>query len=132
MEYLNFAITYWPFLVVTTLLAVVGLFFDRQFTRGRAYVFDAKGNKIAKRFFWYAMRESLPLHPIGVGFVIGVTMAFLDASPGPIATTRPLIVLYFTGAGVAALVLWVYAKARLKGIPLPGDDSLRPPGSGVW
>ena len=126
MEYIELAITYWPFVTVASALAALGLVFDRVFTREAAYVFGAHGEKLSKRRFWYMMRETMPLHPIAIGFLIGCAMAMGNASPGSIAPTKPMIILYFTGAGVAALVLWVYAKAKLKGASLPGE-SLRPP-----
>jgi len=127
MEYIELAITHWPFVTVAAALATLGMVFDRVFTREAAYVFGACGEKIAKRRFWYMLRETMPLHPIAMGFSFGCVMAASNASPGPAATTRPMIVLYFTGAGVAALVLWVYARAKLKSMSLPGD-SLRPSG----
>lgn len=121
-------IAHWPFVVVAVGLALIGAgFFDRVFTREAAYEFDAKGNKIAKRRFWYAMRESLPLHPICAGFLLGCFMP----SPEPGVTTRAMIVCYFTGAGVAGLVLWIYIRAKRKEISIPGDGSIPPPGASV-
>lgn len=128
MEHLDTVIAHWPFVVVAVGLALIGAgFFDRVFTREAAYIFDAKGNKKAKRPFWYGMRESLPLHPIAAGFLIGCFMA----SPEPGVTTRTMIICYFTGAGVAGLVLWIWIRSRKKEISMPGEGSVPPSGSAL-
>ncbi len=111
---------HWPFVVVAALLTVVGRVADRVFTRERAY-------ETPKKDSWFWLRETLPLHPVGAGALIGAVMGYFGVSPEPAVTSPGMIALYYTGAGVAGLVGWVYARANAKSIPLPGESQPPPP-----
>ena len=114
MDFLSvdLVIAHWPFAVVAAMLTIIGRVADRVFTRDRAY-------RTPKKDFWFWARETLPLHPVVAGALLGLVM------PDPEGGTwgRGLIVLYFTGAGVAGLVGWVYARAHSKTLSLPGESN---------
>lgn len=122
---------HWPFLVVTLVFTVVGQFTSKKvFTKARAYD-KAKGawyKPWANQWFWWWGRETLALHPILTGAILGLMWQnpeMAEPSWGLAASIG-----YFAGAGVASLFAWNFLKsyAKKKGIDLqlPGN-SVRPP-----
>jgi hypothetical protein len=118
---------HWPFGMITIIFMVVGQFMStRVFTKARAYkkrpgpwykFWDAQ-------WFWWWGRESLPVHPILAGGLVGL----LWQNPEQMDPAWPLIasVAYFAGAGVISLFAWVLlrSEAKKRGIDLqlPGGD----------
>ena len=112
---IDLVLAHWPFFIVAAVLAPCGLVADRVFTRERAYRTPVKD-------FWFWMRETLPIHPVIVGLLIGCAMP--DPEGGH--WRRGLIILYFGGAGVGGLAGWIYLRAKQKSIPLPGASTPPP------
>lgn len=108
---IDMVLSHWPFSSVAVMLAVAGLVADRVFTWERAHAKPGKD-------FWWWMRETLPLHPVVIGLLLGCVMP----DPEGQHWGRGLIVAYFGGAGAAGLGGWVYLRARAKAIPLPGGS----------
>lgn len=114
---------HWPFWVVTGILALIGNFTAKHlFTRERAY---ASGPYKA---FWWWGRESLSLHGILAGALLG--LAWQD--PEGQQWGKPIMsVMYFAASGMASLFAWTiikaYAKKRGIDLVLPGDDNSQPP-----
>jgi len=117
-------IEHWPFAACASILAVCGIVSDNIFTRERSYIFDKAGQKVGTRAFWYWMRATQPAHPLAVSIVLGFLMPFPEAS----IVSRRMTVLYYGGAGVAALAMWIWVRAKKKAgeLDFPGE-SLRPP-----
>ena len=119
---------HWPFLVVMLAFTIIGRFTSTKlFTRKRAYTV-AKGKwPWENQWFWWWGRETLSLHPIISGTLLGLIWSnpeFSDPS-WPISAS----VGYFAGAGVASLFSWNFMKsyAKRQGVvlSLPGE-SVRP------
>lgn len=102
----------WPFWAIAVIFAVVGEFTNKRlFTRGRAY---AKGRY---QSFWWWGRESLPLHPICTGYLLGF---FAWNDPEGAGWSRIASGAYFAFAGATSLFLWVIIKgiAKQRGVDL--------------
>ena len=123
-------IPHWPFLIATLVFTVVGRFSSRKlFTRKRAYTLSS-GKKFQfwkKRGFWWWGRETLSLHPILTGLILGllwVNPEEADPALGSFASMG-----YFAGSGVLSLFAWsiLTSVAKKKGVvlSLPGE-SVRP------
>lgn len=122
---------HWPFLTVTLVFTVVGKFTSgKMFTRVRAYR-KIKGpwyNPWENQWFWWWGRETLSLHPILSGILLGLVWANPEmADP---AWALPASVGYFAGAGVSSLFVWNllrgYAKKRGYDLSLPGNSDHPP------
>jgi hypothetical protein len=112
----------WPFWTASVVFALVGHFTQQSvFTRPRAYT------KRGWQPFWWWGRESLPLHPVAVGILLGK----LWHDPEGRGWSSAASCAYFALAGAVSLVLWVAIKgvAKKKGLELtlPGDSSIPPP-----
>lgn len=130
-EFLDFfsenILPHWPFAMITVIFMVVGQFTStRFFTKARAYQKRTGPWYLFWRnqWFWWWGRESLPIHPIFAGGVVGL----LWQNPEQTDPAWPLIasVAYFAGAGVTSLFAWVIlrSEAKKRGIDLelPGGD----------
>lgn len=111
----------WPFWAVAVIFSVVGNFTaQRLFTRPRAY---AKGRW---QWVWWWGRETLPLHPIMAGVVLG----HLWIDPEGRQWSALVSSVYFAFAGAVSTVLWVIikgvAKSRGVELTLPGDSEPPP------
>ena len=112
----------WPFWSVALIFAIVGQFTSKHlFTRERAYLKDRW------QPFWWWGRESLSLHPIAAGALLGQ----LWPDPEGRHWTTAASCAYFASAGVVSMFLWMIIKgvAKKKGVELtlPGDTSRPPP-----
>jgi hypothetical protein len=124
-------LTHWPFLVVTLVFTIIGKFTgSKVFTRLRAYE-KRKGPwyKFWKaQWFWWWGRETLSLHPILTGAVLGLIWHNPElADP---SWSLPASVGYFAGAGVSSLFSWniLRSLAKKRGIDLQLPGSSEPPG----
>lgn len=120
MEWFNAnVLTHWPFMVVMSVLWLVGHFSEHSvFTKHRA-------TNSKPGWFWYWARESLKLHSTFTGALIGLVWA----DPESAGFEWYENVGYFAGAGFLALFGWLIIRAILKkfGIDsgklvLPGDS----------
>lgn len=124
---------HWPFLVALLVFTVVGKFTgDKVFTRARAYT-TRKGPWYKfwdAQWFWWWGRETLSLHPILTGAILGL----IWQNPEMSDPSWPWIagVGYFAGAGVASLFTWSVLRslAKKKGIDLKLPGSSEPPRDG--
>lgn len=122
---------HWPFLVVTLVFTVIGQFTSRKvFTRKRAYR-DQNGKWFKpweNQWFWWWGRETLALHPILTGAVLGLVWQNPEfADPAwPWAAS----VGYFAGSGVGSLFAWNLLKsyAKKKGVTLELPGASQRPG----
>lgn len=119
---------HWPFLTTALVFTVIGQFTSKKlFTRERAY--QKTENKWHQHFWWWG-RETLSLHPILTGSLLGLIWQNPESADPSWALAAS--VGYFAGAGVASLFAWNILKSVLKSkgitLSLPGD-SLRPPES---
>lgn len=124
MELLNeYVIPHWPFLVVMSALWLVGHFMERSvFTKERC----------DKGWFWHWGRESMELHPLVGGALIGLIWHNPELADPPWSWQES--VGYFAGAGIASLGFWwlltkvIFPKLGVKpdGFRLPGESD--PPG----
>lgn len=123
MEWFWIALKYWPFLAVSGILSMLGQFMSTKvFTKENAYAYlgtDRFGRFL--RWFMYWGRESMPLHPIAAGFVIGKTWP----NPAPGITSAQESMWFFAFAGLVSLFVWVVLKGKAKEhgivLELPGD-----------
>lgn len=129
----NQILPHWPFVVVTVVLAIVGHVMGRSvFTKERAY--KKQQASAFYRFwesqnFWWWGRETLALHSICVGILVGLLWHNPEnATP---AWSHAADVGYFAGAGAISLFAWSIAKGLLKrrgiDLELPGDVPSVPP-----
>lgn len=97
-----------------------------MFTRHRAYrkLSGPWYKPWSNQWFWWWGRETLSLHPIATGILLG----FVWQNPEMYAEAWPLAasVGYFSGAGVLSLFAWSfirsYAKKKGIDITLPGGS----------
>lgn len=120
-----FSVERWPFWTVAFIFAIIGQFTSKSlFTRERAYT---KWPKASHRHFWWWGRETLSLHPIIMGFALGLVWR----DPENAHWSRMGSAMYFAASGAVSLFFWSIAKAiaKKKGITLtlPGDSSNPPP-----
>ena len=109
----------WPFMAVASVLTILGQFFAvKVFTRRRAY------DSGKWQSFWWWGRETLSLHPIITGMVIG--MLWVNPEGADPEWTRTASAFYFAWAGVVSLgvfsVLKSVLKSRKMSLTLPGFD----------
>lgn len=118
---------HWPFLVTTLIFTVIGRFTSTKvFTRTRAY--EKQSDKWYKfwenQWFWWWGRETLALHPILTGCVLGLMWRNPEFADPAWPWTAD--VAYFAGAGVASLFAWnllkSFAKKRGITLTLPGGS----------
>jgi len=110
----------WPWYTAVGVFTIVGQFTSlKVFTRDRAY--DKDQAKWAQHVMWWG-RETLMLHPIAAGIVLGLIWVDPDGTGLSIAASAG----YFAGAGVASLFAYMVLKgyAKKKGIELqlPGTS----------
>lgn len=123
---LEMAMEHWPFLVMAAVFWTIGHFMETSvFTRARAY------DKGKLQWFWWWGRESMELHPLVAGALVGL----LWANPEHADPAWPWMasVGYFMGAGFVSLFGWliitkVLVKFGIKdAIHLPGESKPPPP-----
>lgn len=112
-----FTLDRWPFWSAVLVFTFIGYFTaKRLFTKERAYA------QTSLQWFWYWGRESLILHPIAAGVLLGFFWPDPEGRKWPQAASC----MYFAAAGAVSLVAWVVIKgiAKQKGysITLPGDS----------
>jgi len=127
-------LAHWPFVSVMAILTVVGQVSSKSFfTRDRAYL-KQKASAFYKfweaQWFWWWGRETLALHPIVSGALIGL----IWQNPEGADPAWKLIasVVYFAAAGFASLFAWSILRSYLKKkgveLELPGGvSSITPP-----
>jgi hypothetical protein len=108
---------HWPFFMITLVFAVIGQFTSKHlFTRARAY------RKGKMQWLWWWGRESLMLHPIVTGALLG--LAWPD--PERVGWEGLYGAGYFAGAGACSLFLFALIRgiAKKRGIKLtlPGES----------
>lgn len=115
---------HWPFAMMAIVFMVVGqVMTTRVFTRERAY--DTYDSSIAG-WIWYWGRETLPLHPILAGALLGIVWQDPEAAGLGLVPSMG----YFAGSGAVSLFTWIFLKAYYKrrlgvDIYLPGE-SMKP------
>lgn len=115
----EFLISHWPFLAVASVLWVIGHFSETSvFTRARALT---KGKM---QWFWWWGRESLELHAIVTGVIVGI---FWRDPEGAGWTQRPMSMAYFGAAGVFSLFGWLLLTKLLEKLGVK-TDKLKLPG----
>jgi hypothetical protein len=115
------SLEHWPFLTVMLVLAVMGQFTSKHvFTRERAYR-QGRG-----QWFWWWARESLMVHPLATGALLGF---FLWVDPEGHSWNRTASSAYFAGAGACSLFLFALLRGMLKkrGIKLTLPGESKPP-----
>jgi len=127
----DMVLPHWPFIMVVLIFTVVGQFTSlRLFTRERAYL--RRSGPVYRfwenRWFWWWSRETLPIHPIVSGALLG--LLWRNPEGADPAWKWIADVTYFAGAGVMSLFAWAILRGVLKNrgidLGLPGD-SLSPP-----
>jgi len=106
----EYILPHWPLLLVGLVFMVIGQFTSRKlFTRDRAY---AKHSKKVVHWFWWWGRETLSLHPIAAGALLGL----LWHNPESADPAWPVMasVAYFAGTGVLSLFAWSLLRGYLK------------------
>lgn len=115
----TYILPHWPFFAVVLVFAVIGQFTSKHvFTRDRAYT---KGRF---QWLWWWGRESLSVHPLLAGGLLGLVW-FNPEHADPVwhwTTT----VGYFAFAGAISLFGWALLKGWLKRkgvtLSLPGES----------
>ncbi len=115
----------WPFWAAVLVFTVVGQFTSKNlFTRERAY---AKYAVRWHKHFWWWGRETLMLHPIVSGFLLGSVWRDPEGAGWKLVGSQ----MYFAVAGAVSLFFWSIlkgiAKKRGVAITLPGESSTPPP-----
>jgi hypothetical protein len=108
----------WSFWATILVLTVIGQFTSTKlFTRVRAYT---KGRW---QGLWWWGRETLMLHPLAAGAVIGLSWQDPQGLGWPLMGS----LLYFGTAGVLSLGAWAFLKGKLKDrgidVRLPGEST---------
>jgi hypothetical protein len=116
-----------PFIGITLILLVIGhRMSTRVFTKPRAYRFygPTAAGKWKWRFFYWG-RETLPMHAILAGVIIGL----LWRDPEGLGWNRAASVAYFASAGAVSMMLWAVIRgwAKKKGITLQLPGESEPP-----
>lgn len=122
----DYVLPHWPFAAIAAILSIIGQFTGNSlFTRARAYDLTLS---VKQHMFWYWARETLPLHPLATGFIVGCFWIDPEGHGWGLVPS----VAYFMASGFASLILWVAFRGYLKSkgieVHLPGVDS-EPPGS---
>lgn len=117
-----YIIDHWPFLLVSMMLGMVGVF-------ARSYLWTKEA--AAKRRFHYWMRATLPFHPVVAGGVFGFVGELLfngEMIVGPgVERTAASIGLYYAGAGLLSTWIWAAWKHLMKSRGIAPDDPYRAP-----
>lgn len=93
----------WPLWAFAVICAIVGqVTSTRVFTRERAYL------KALHQPIWWWGRETLPLHPIVAGILLGL----LWRDPEGKLWSRAASSTYFAFAGAVSTVLWIVIKGK--------------------
>lgn len=119
-----FTLERWPFWSAVLVFTIIGQFMSKSFfTRFRAY---AAYPNVWEKHFWYWGRETLTLHPLFAGALLGT----LWMDPENAHWTRIASAMYFATAGAVSLFAWTlikaFAKRRGVDLSLPGDSSIPP------
>lgn len=120
----GFLVEHAAFFAIAALLTYVCRFMaTRVFTKERAYATTFRAN--VRALFWYG-RETLPLHPILAGAVLGVFWRQPETRYLPMLQS----VTYFAAAGLAGMIIWLVLKAvaKKRGLVIedPWSSSLPP------
>lgn len=112
----------WPFWSAVLVFMIIGHFTSRRlFTRERAYI-DWGMPAVGVRPFWYWGRETLVLHPLLGGAVLGALWQDPEGAGWRLVPSM----MYFAAAGAVSLLVWVPIKAAAKKrglkLSLPGDS----------
>lgn len=115
----------WPFWAAVLVFTVIGQFTSKNlFTRERAYA--AYAVPWHKHLWWWG-RESLVLHPLLSGIVLGTIWQDPEGAGWKLVSSQ----MYFAAAGAVSLPFWVIVKALAKksgmDLSLPGASSNPPP-----
>lgn len=131
---LNQVLPHWPFAMMTVIFAVIGQFTSKSlFTKERAYQ-KQKASRFYRfwesQSFWWWGRETLPLHPIMSGALLGLLWHNPEGTDP--AWGLAAGIGYFAGSGATSLFVWSilrgYLKKRGIDLDLPGGiSSLTPP-----
>lgn len=121
-QIVNSVLPHWPGIAWMVIAAAIGQVMTKSvFTKTKAHT------KSKYQWFWWWMRKTLPLHPVGAGFVLGLMWRNPEgANPawGAVASA-----IYFGAFGGGST--WVYETAKglleKKGIDIDGPDSVPPP-----
>ncbi len=111
----------WPFWSAVLVFTIIGQFTSTKlFTRERAY---QEYGAAWKNHIWWWGRESLMLHPIASGGVLGLFWRDPQGLGWPIIGSM----MYFASAGVVSLGAWMtiksFAKKRGVDLKLPGQSN---------
>lgn len=139
---MDWFLEHYPFFLAAALFWLIGHFMETSvFTRARAHKNRGGGwkAKLTSGFWWW-MRESMELHPILAGVVLGLIWRNPEnMDPAP---SWQFDVGYFIGAGIVSLAGWLVltklaqkAGINLSGLRLPGEslppDAQRDAAAGV-
>lgn len=118
-----FTLDRWPFWSAVLVFMVIGQFTSKRlFTRERAYLDPTKGIAGGTRPIWYWGRETLVVHPIVAGMLLGIFWQDPEGMHWKLAPSM----MYFAAAGAVSLLGWVllrgFAKKRGVRLSLPGDS----------
>lgn len=113
----------WSFWAAVLIFTVIGQFTSTKlFTRERAYT---EWGSAWKNHLWWWGRESLMLHPIAAGCVLGALWRDPQGLGWPLVGSM----MYFGVAGVISMGAWAvirgFAKKRGVELTLPGQS--KPP-----
>ena len=111
----------WPFWSAVLVFTILGQFTSMKlFTRSRAY---AKTSPAFIQHFWWWGRETLMVHPILAGVVLGRLWMDPEGKGWPIVGSQ----MYFASAGVVSLFAFAVLRAILKwrgiDVQLPGTSN---------
>lgn len=128
MDLVNSAIAHWPFLAAALIFAMAGQVVKATFfTKANIRKYKKDGPAWLGEMLWWG-RKTLPMHPVGLGVVMGLVPGM---PVGPGIETAAATVLYFAFAGLCSTWAFSVIKqlAKKKGIDLdlPGDTSTTPP-----
>jgi hypothetical protein len=121
----------WPFWAAVLVFTIVGQFTSKNlFTRERAYATYVlpRGAKTPwEKHFWWWGRETLVIHPLLAGFVLGAVWQDPEGAGWKLIGSQ----MYFAAAGAVSAPLWAIVKAVAKkrgfALALPGESSNPPP-----
>lgn len=115
----------WPFWAAVLIFTLIGQFTSKNlFTRERAY---ASYTVPWHKHFWWWGRETLVIHPLIAGFVLGTIWQDPEGAGWKLIGSQ----MYFAAAGAVSVPFWAIVKAIAKkrgyALALPGESSNPPP-----
>jgi hypothetical protein len=113
----------WPFWSAVLVLAILGQFSSlKLFTRERAY---GKTTPRWVQHLWWWGRETLMLHPIAAGALLGTLWLDPEGKGWPLVGSA----MYFATAGVVSMFAFAVLRGFLKwkGIPVQLPGTSEPP-----